>query len=376
MTMAVRPGDRVAAVVTTGPRQTEVRMLSVPETGPSDGLLVVEAAGMCGSDVSMYAADLPERVMGHENVGVLSNVGAIASGRWGFSDGDRVLLEEYLPCGHCSYCRSGEFRSCLGSDTWLNPEAVRFGSTPLSVAPGLWGGYSQVMYVHPSAVMHRVPDGVPSTLATLGLPLGNGYQWACLDGRVRPGETVVVLGPGQSGIGSVAAAGLAGARVVVVGRARDRARLEVARELGAEAVFVIGPGGDHDEAEVRSYVADMTGGRLADLVIDAAAGNDETVCFAIDLLAKRGRLMLAAASRSALSRFPVWQLSRKQVELRAVRGHSWESVEWALGELASKRQPFGLMSSYVGGLADVDYALRATAGDGAEPILHATITPA
>ncbi|MFD0856589.1 hypothetical protein ACFQ07_30435, partial [Actinomadura adrarensis] len=82
-----------------------------------------------------------------------------------------------------------------------------------------------------------------------------------------------------------------------------------------------------------------------------------------------------AASRSALSRFPVWQLSRKQVELRAVRGHSWESVEWALGELASDRLPFGLMSSYVGGLADVDHALRATAGDGAEPILHATITP-
>ncbi|MFV2175488.1 zinc-binding dehydrogenase [Actinomadura sp. LOL_016] len=361
--------------MTTGPRRTEVRTLSVPETGPSDGLMVVEAAGMCGSDVSMYAADLPERVMGHENVGVLGNVGEIAAERWGFADGDRVLLEEYLPCGHCSYCRGGEFRSCLGSDTSLNPEAVRFGSTPLSVAPGLWGGYSQVMYVHPSAVMHRVPDGVPSTLATLGLPLGNGYQWTCLDGRVRPGETVVVLGPGQSGIGSVAAAGLAGARVVVVGRARDRARLEVARELGAEAVFVTGPGGDHDEAAVRSYVADVTGGRLADLVIDAAAGNDETVGFAIDLLAKRGRLMLAAASRTALSRFPVWQLSRKQVELRAVRGHSWESVEWALGELASGRLPFGLMSSYVGGLADVDHALRATAGEGTEPILHATITP-
>lgn len=369
------PGASVRAAVTTGPGRTEVRELSVPSTGAADGLLLVEAAGMCGSDVKMYGADLPPRVMGHENVGVLTGVGEVAAQRWGFADGDRVLLEEYLPCGHCAYCRSGEYRSCLASDTSLNPDAVRFGSTPLSVAPGLWGGYSEVMYVHPRAVMHRVPDSVPSTLATLGLPLGNGYQWVCLDGRVRPGETVVVLGPGQSGIGAVVAAKQAGADVIVVGRARDRERLAVARRLGADATCVTGPDGDCTEADVVALVAEMTSGRMADMVVDVAAGNDETVTLAADLVAKRGRILFAAASGTPLQRFPIWQLSRKQVVFQAVRGHSWESVEWALSLLASKRLPLGAMSTYVGGLDDVDYALRATAGMEGEPILHATIQP-
>ncbi|MFF4835222.1 zinc-binding dehydrogenase [Streptomyces sp. NPDC001315] len=375
MRTAVKAGDIVTAAVTTAPGRTELRELPVPETGPTDGLLLVEAAGMCGSDVKMYGADLPERVMGHENVGTLANVGEIAAERWGFADGDRVLLEEYLPCGHCHFCRTSEFRSCLASDTSANPGAVRFGSTPLSVAPAIWGGYAEVMYVHPSAVPHRVPGSVPSALATLGLPLGNGYQWVCLDGRVRAGETVVVLGPGQSGIGAVVAAKQAGATVIAVGRARDKARLEVARRLGADTVAMTGPDGDTTEAEVLERVLGLTGGRGADLVVDAAAGNDDTVCFAVDLLAKRGRLVLAAASAEPLSRFPVWQLSRKQIGVQAVRGHSWESVEWALALLASDTLPLDLMSTYEGGLADVDYALRATAGETGTPVLHATILP-
>lgn len=375
MSRVVAPGDVALAAVTTGPGRTAVRELRVPATGPTDGLLVVEAAGMCGSDVKMYAENLPERVMGHENVGVLTSVGEEAAARWGFGEGERVLLEEYLPCGHCSFCRSGEFRSCLASDTWLNKDAVRFGSTALSVAPGLWGGYSEVMYVHPNAVMHRVPDGLSPTLATLGLPLGNGYQWTCLDGKVRAGETVVVLGPGQSGIGCVVAAACAGARVVVVGRDRDRERLEVAKKLGADATFVTGLDGDHEEEDVRAYVGDVTAGAMAELVVDAAAGTDETISFAIDLVGKRARIVLAAASSTPLSRFPVWQLSRKQVLLQAVRGHSWESVEWALSLLGSGRVPLDLMSTYVGGLEDVDYAIRATAGETANPILHATIRP-
>lgn len=368
-------GRSVLAAVTTAPGCTELRELPVPTTGATDGLLVVEAAGMCGSDVKMYAAELPPRVMGHENVGTLTGVGDVAAARWGFVDGDRVLLEEYLPCGHCAYCRSGEYRSCLASDTSLNPEAVRFGSTPLDVAPGLWGGYSQMMYVHPRAVMHRVPDGVPSTLATLGLPLGNGYQWACLDGGVRPGETVVVLGPGQSGIGAVVAAKQAGADVVAVGRAADRDRLAVAQRLGADAVCMTGPGGDCTEAELVELIAQRTGGAMAGMVLDVAAGTDETVGLAIDLVGKRGRVLLAAASTRPLNRFPVWKLSRKQVLLQAVRGHSWASVEWALSLLAAERLPLEAMSTYVGGLGDVDHALRATAGAGGDPILHATIQP-
>ena len=371
---APRHGRLATAAVTVGPGRTELRALPVPVPGADAALLEVEAAGVCGSDAWSYLEDLPARVMGHENVGRLTAVGELAASRWGLADGDRVLLEEYLPCGHCLYCRTGEFRSCLASDTSVNSHAVRFGSTPLAVAPGLWGGYSQVMYVHPSAVPHKVADDVPAHLATLGLPLGNGYQWVCLDGRARPGELVVIMGAGQAGIGCVVAAKEAGAHVVVIALARDAQRLEVARALGADATLVADAGEDGKGDVARRFTA-LTGGAQADLVVDAAAGDDETVALAVSLARKRGRIVLAAASRSPLSRFPVWAMSRKQLELLAVRGHGYASVEWALALITAKRRPIELMSTFLGALGDVDRALRDTAGANGSPILHATIVP-
>lgn len=365
--------EYVRASVTVGQRKSEIRDLAVPQTGPDSALLRVEAAGVCGSDVHSYGMDLPERIMGHENVGILTSVGPVAEARWGVGDGERVLLEEYLPCGHCAFCRSSEFRSCLASDTSANPNALRFGSTGTAVGHGLWGGYAEMMFVHPNSVPHRVPDGVSPVLATLGLPLGNGYQWAYLDGGVRPGDTVVVMGPGQAGIGSLLAAMEAGAaHVVVVGLQRDVGRLRVAKAFGATETCIVD--GENPD-DVGGIVDELTQGSGANLVIDAAAGNTETLSRAMDLAAKRGRIIMAAASRTPLNGFPVWKLSRKHLDLQAVRGHSFESVEWALQLIASGRYPLELMSSFVGGLEDVDYAIRATGGWDGDPLVHATIVP-
>ncbi|MBN9128848.1 MAG: zinc-binding dehydrogenase [Paenarthrobacter ureafaciens] len=366
-------GSPVRASVTVDAKRNELRSFPLPHVGADAALLRIEAAGVCGSDVDSYGRDLPPRIMGHENVGTLFSVGELAAARWGMGDGDRVLLEEYLPCGHCHFCRSSEFRSCLASDTSANPVALRFGSTGIDVGHGLWGGYAEVMYVHPNSVPHKVPDGVSPVLATLGLPLGNGYQWAYLDGGTRPGDCVVIMGPGQAGIGSLLAAREAGAgTAVVIGLERDQQRLDIARRFGADATLVVdGPNPDDAVAAVQ----DLTNGTGANLVIDAAAGTDETLGLAIDMVAKRGRIIMAAASRTPLRNFPVWKLSRKHLDLQAVRGHSFESVEWALRLIASGKYPLGEMSNFVGGLDDVDAALRATGGWDANPILHATIVP-
>ena len=91
-----------------------------------------------------------------------------------------------------------EYRACAGTNRWSG--GLRYGSTTTDVWPGLWGGYSQFQYIHPRAVMHKVPANVPPRMAAMALPLGNGFQWAFLDGGASVGETVVVQGPGQQGL--------------------------------------------------------------------------------------------------------------------------------------------------------------------------------
>src|SRR4029077_17670854 len=144
-------------------------------------------------------------VMGHENVGRVIAIGAEASKRWSVREGDRVALEEYLPCGTCEMCRAGEYRFCDQTNIHRGGVAIRYGSTPLSVPPGLWGGYSEVLYMHPASVVHPLDARTPAALAAMALPIANGWQWACVEGGAGPGRTVLVLGPGQQGLGCVIA---------------------------------------------------------------------------------------------------------------------------------------------------------------------------
>lgn len=364
------PASTVAAV-TTGRRTTELRTLPVPPVDDESGLLRVDAAGVCGSDALSYDREgLPERVMGHENVGRIVAVGASAARRWGVAEGDRVAVEEYLPCGHCRFCRTAEFRMCLGSDPSHDPDALRYGTTPLSRSPGLWGGFSQYLRLHERSVLHRVPDGVPDEQAAMALPLANGYEWAYREGGAGPGQAVVVLGPGQQGLGCVLAAHVAGAsEVICVGLARDTHRLEVARALGATHTIRA------DATDTAAEVARITGGEMADLVIDAAAGTSATVNQAIALVRKRGTVVCAVSSRVPLDGVDFGQLSRKCLTVRGVRGHSYQAVESALALMASKRYAIGEISSLTVGIEGVHEAILGTAGELDRSVIHATVLP-
>lgn len=85
----------------------------------------------------------------------------------------------------------------------------------MSVWPSLWGGYSRYVYLHPDAVLHKLPDHVSASEASLFLPISNGIEWVCNYGRVTPGQIVVVQGPGQQGLACVLAARVAGAGCII-----------------------------------------------------------------------------------------------------------------------------------------------------------------
>ena len=358
----------IRAATTIGPLQTEIREYPLPEIRADAGLLKIEAAGVCGSDWQMYNSDRPARIMGHENVGRVYKLGPLAAERWGLKEGDRVALEEYLPCGHCELCRSGEFRLCEQTES-RRPGALRYGTTPISKPPGLWGGYSQFQYLHPNSIFHRVPEDVPAELAAMCLPLGNGIQWTYFDGGVGPGQAILIQGPGQQGLACVVAAKAAGADCIIIsGLQRDEARLEVAKALGADHIINI------EQEDLEARVRDITAGRGVHLSVDTAGGAT-TLVKAIRLTRKGGSVLFAAAPTAIAPDFQLTDLLANRVTLRPCRGHSFAAVELALRYIASGRFLLHLIATHRFGLNEVDLAVRSVGGHGAPGAIHVTVMP-
>lgn len=357
------------AAVAVGSVKTEIMEFPLPEIPTDAGLLRVSLTGICGSDWGMYKNEKPgPRILGHEMVGTIEKIGDAARYRWGVKEGDLVALEEYLPCGHCEYCRSGEIRSCLETDQRL-PGKIRFGSTPITVAPALWGGYSQFVYLHPRSVVHRVPEGVEPHIAAMALPLGNGFQWMYFDGGAGPGKTVVIQGPGQQGLGAVIAARVAGADLIIVsGLSHDGKRFELAAALGATHTVAV------DQEDLGAAVSRITGGRMADIVLDCSGLGPRNINPSLLLLRKRGVLLTVSRGEPAEA-LDVNRLINGQLTIRGLRGHSYEAVEMALRTMARKILPLELMSTHRFGLGEIDKALKIVGGQMEERSIHVSIDP-
>jgi threonine dehydrogenase-like Zn-dependent dehydrogenase len=351
----------------------EIRDFELPPPAADAGLLKVAITGVCGSDW-MFFQDLPKArgpaILGHETVGHVQSMGAIAQAKWGVKEGDLVALEEYLPCGHCHFCRSGDFRLCNATDWRLG--GMRYGATALSVGSGLWGGYSQYQELHLNTVFHKVPQGVEPKYAALALPMSNGIEWTYLQGGAGPGQTVLIQGPGQQGLSCVVAATEAGAeKIIVTGLSNrtDLRRLEMARRLGAHHTIAIG------EQDLLETVADLTGGMMADLVIDCASGGPGSVVSAIQLARKKGCVILGGIKRKKVPEFDSDMIIARFLTVKGMRGHSYESVELALQLIAGDRHHVKEMSTHTFGLDKTEYALRTLIGEGAPDAIHMTIDP-
>ena len=158
---------------------------------------------------------------------------------------------------------------------------------------------------------------------------------------------------------------------IIVRAEKDARRLEVARELGADAVIDV----QKDDALAR--VLEVTGGRGVDVVIDCAAGaGTAPVLLGIEATRRRGGTMVVQGEGNAtFPDFPIGRLTRKGMTLKSARGHSYRAVELALHHLASGRFPLELMTTHRFGLAEVDFAIKSVGGEGAPGAIHVSVMP-
>jgi threonine dehydrogenase-like Zn-dependent dehydrogenase len=309
--------------------------------------------------------------MGHENVGVIARAGAAFQRRQRLGDGDRVFVEHYVPCHTCEWCRAGEYRHCEATDWRTNPDARRYGYTSAGNPFHLWGGFAQYMFLPWNAVLHRIPGNVPAELAGLATPLSNGIEWALFDARVGYGSTVLIQGPGQQGLSQTVACKQAGASLIIVtGTARDTARLELARTLGADHVI------DVSQGDPLAQIMDVTGGKGVDVVLDCTAGAGVTpVLLGIDALKRRAGTLLIQGELAAFPDFPVKKLTEKAVTIKSARGHSYRACELAVAQLASGRFPLERLATHSFGLAGADRAIRAVGGESGDDVIHVSLLP-
>ncbi|WP_406369335.1 zinc-dependent alcohol dehydrogenase family protein [Streptomyces sp. NBC_00647] len=217
----------------------------------TDAIVRVDTVTICGTDLHILKGDVPEvapgTVLGHEAVGEIVEVGGdVRTVR----PGDRVLMSCITACGRCRFCREGAYGQCRGGGGWILGHLIN----------GTQAEYVRVP--HADLSTHLLPGAVDSKDAVLLADIfPTAYEVGVLNGRVRPGDTVAVVGAGPVGLAAIATASLySPERIIAVDLAT--ARLDAAKRLGADAVAMAG-----EEAE--QLVSDLTDGLGADVVVEA-----------------------------------------------------------------------------------------------------------
>jgi threonine dehydrogenase-like Zn-dependent dehydrogenase len=358
-------------VVQTGPRELELRELPVPDIDDESALLRVEACGICGSDAEQYAGLLPVAfplIPGHEPLGVIEKIGDRAAKRWSVDVGDRVAVEALIPCSHCPACRSGSYQLCRGRGMMFG-----HGYVPLAHAPGLWGAYADFMWLDRHSIVHRVRKDVPASVAVMFNPLGAGFRWAVEIPQTGPGDTVLILGPGQRGLASVIAARAAGAdTIIVTGLARDAKKLALARELGADHVI------DVEREDAGRRVKELTGGHGASVVVEVSANAPEPVAEALHYVAPGGRIVLAGVKGfKPVPDFVSDLIVVKEARILGAFGVTSRAYASAIRLIESGRVPLERLHTHDFPLEEAELAIRTLAGEVAgEPSIHSCLRPA
>ena len=277
--------------VLEAPRRFHVVDRPVPVAAPGEVVVHVAATAVCHTDLAIYTGEHPgvryPVVMGHESTGTVDSVG---SGVTGLTPGQHVIINPIISCGRCDSCRRGADHLCRNA--------------------GLFGREvegSMTEYVHlPSRYVFPLPAALPLANATLIETLAT-VRHAQERLAIAPGESVVVLGQGTTGLLHTRLAVLAGANPVIA-VSRTKWKLDMATRMGAH--HALDTGAEQSVAEVLR----LTGGSGADIVIDTA-GSSDSLMAALDMLRPGGRLAPYAVSHECCSRFTTFPLYYKEISI-------------------------------------------------------------
>lgn len=338
------------AMVLVEPRRLAATTLPARSVG-CGGWLAVEATGLSGAEVQAWRGDRPDLIYplipGQQVVGRIADS---IDGSIPYEVGTRVVVEPVIRCGSCPSCKS-ELASC----TFRRPVNV-YGGLPSTEPPGLWGGLAELLYLDPKARLHPVTDDVPAEVATFAHPLAAGYTWTVELPRLRPGESVLILGPGPRGLACLLAAQAGGAAWIgIAGLDVDRDRLDLAARLGAHLTV------DVTSEDLGVAVANSLGAR-PDVVIDVTSDDPEAIHTAMDLIRSGGRVILASTKGNRpLGQFWSDVIVSKQLQVMGALGASPEAYEWACRQLEVDPRLDDLVSHQFP-LDEANRAIQATAG--------------
>ncbi|WP_017608910.1 S-(hydroxymethyl)mycothiol dehydrogenase [Nocardiopsis xinjiangensis] len=251
----------VRGVVARGKGEpVEVVNINVPDPGPGEAVVRVQACGVCHTDLSYREGGINDEypfLLGHEAAGV---VDAVGEGVHDVEPGDFVVLNWRAVCGNCRACARGRPQYCFDTHNATQPMTLEDG-TPLSPALGI-GAFAEKTLVHAGQCTKVDPSARPAVVGLLGCGVMAGIGATVNTGLAGPGDSVAIIGCGGVGNGSVAGAELVGARRIIAVDT-DPAKLEWARTFGATHTV------NAAEVDTVEAIRELTDGHGADVVVDA-----------------------------------------------------------------------------------------------------------
>jgi alcohol dehydrogenase len=240
------------ALVYHGPGKKALEDHPVPRIEkPTDAIVKITKTTICGTDLHILKGDVPScapgRILGHEGVGTISEVGM---GVTGFGKGDSVLISCISSCGKCEYCRKGMYSHCTTGGWILG-----------NVIDGTQAEYVRIP--HADTSLYRIPTGADEeALVMLSDILPTGFECGVLNGKVHPGSAVVIVGAGPIGLAALLTAQFYSPATIIMVDLDDN-RLETATQFGATGVV------NSSDGRAAATILKLTDGRGADTVIEA-----------------------------------------------------------------------------------------------------------